>query len=67
MDFSSLLIPVSHAHKGKCHDQLEQQLGGKGVAGWDELSAHLAYLMRNSGLRPSQLTEQLDVHDRLGL
>lgn len=36
-----------HVHKGECHDKAEE---GIEDAGWEELGAHMAYIMSNLGI-----------------
>lgn len=51
-----------HAHKGRCHDAAEAQLGGKSETGWAEMREHLFQLCANSGFddRMYRSTEMLN-------
>jgi hypothetical protein len=45
-----------YAHKGKCHDEAEANLG-KAHAGWVDLETHFLQLLYNAGWRPEHLQE----------
>jgi hypothetical protein len=62
------LADVVHAHKGQCHDALEQKYSaGGGKVGWDELSHHLIQLVLNSGVTLDQLKQQQKTLEGAGL
>lgn len=55
---------VRFAHKGKCHDQLEDELGH---ASWITLSDHLYRLVTNCGLPPERLQKMASDEERIGV
>jgi len=55
-------VEILYAHKGACHDIAEARLSQKSqTIGWEELSHHLLYVVRNAGLTIENL-EKLE-HD----
>lgn len=62
------LADIVHAHKGQCHDALEQKYSaGDNTVGWDELSHHLIQLVLNTGVTLDRLKEQQKTLQRSGL
>jgi hypothetical protein len=43
-----------HVHKGKCHDKAEE---GMEDSGWEELGAHIAYILHNLRITPDTYKE----------
>jgi hypothetical protein len=58
-DSEGAIAEILHVHKGQCHDEAEQKVGGGKGAPWLELINHFSYLLHNLGLSVERL-EELD-------
>lgn len=67
-DKVSEMVSAYHAHKGACHDAVEQRIGSPGqTVGWEEFSAHIFQAVTNSGLTLEGLAEEQEMRAEAGL
>ena len=60
------LVDVKICHKGKCHDNIDEKLGGKMITGWMEFNQFLIRSGYNAGSSLDDLLKIESVHLKAG-